>query len=290
MTANLCLPLAGSGQWGDSVLERDHHGLSFFQPRRSRWVVGALAAVVLHSAVVGAALLSSSSAPPTPAALPAAAPVFIDLAALPVLPPAPAPLVQPAPQPEPEPQHDEAVIPDLPTLEKPEAVLPPSKPKPKPVVEKKQPRKPVVKQQETRPIPVKQPPTEDAESLIQADANSSSAQAIAAAPAVGAVSAAVRQQQQQSWQAAVLSHLERKKRYPRMAQIYQQQGVVQVAFTVSRDGTVLATSLHKASDYDVLNSEALDLPQRVSPVPAPPDGVGGQTVRIVVPIQFFLKR
>lgn len=283
MTAPLCLPAEPLGF--NTARALDLHGLSVFRLRRSRWVIGGAAALALHAAVILAALAPWQQQP-TPEALPAAAPIFIDLAALPVLPP-PA-VVQPPP--EPEPVVNEAVVPELPVMEKPDAVLqaaPPKPVKPKPVVEKKPPPKPILKKvAPPQPIP---PDATDATDAPPLETASTSTQSAAAAPAQGALSATARAQAQQSWQAAVLSHLERKKRYPRSAQIRHQEGVVYVSFTVNRDGTVLATSLHKASEHDVLNSEALELPRRVSPVPTPPDSISGQTIRVVVPIQFFLK-
>jgi len=108
------------------------------------------------------------------------------------------------------------------------------------------------------------------------------------APAVGQPSV-TRSTAVPTWQGAVLAHLERHKRYPRAAQARRQQGVVQVAFTLDRQGAVLAVALHASSGHALLDGEALDLLQRAQPLPPPPPEVTGDRINLVVPVQFHVR-
>lgn len=94
---------------------------------------------------------------------------------------------------------------------------------------------------------------------------------------------------QASWQSLVLGHLDRNKRYPRDAQFARQQGVPYIRFTMNRDGRVLSSSLDRSSGFRSLDIEAVALPRRAQPLPKPPDDVPGQTIELVVPVQFFIK-
>ena len=79
----------------------------------------------------------------------------------------------------------------------------------------------------------------------------------------------------------------RHKQYPPEAQRARQEGVTYVRFTMSRDGRVLAARIERASGAASLDQEGLDLLQRAQPLP--PDQPG-ETLELIVPIQFFLKR
>ena len=113
--------------------------------------------------------------------------------------------------------------------------------------------------------------------------------AVAAAPQAGATpappSAAL-----PTWKGQLLRHLERHKRYPSEAQRARQEGVTYVRFTMSRDGRVLAARVERASGVDALDREGLELLQRAQPLPPLPSDQPGESLEIVVPIQFFLRR
>lgn len=91
-----------------------------------------------------------------------------------------------------------------------------------------------------------------------------------------------------TWEGLVLSRLEQVKRYPTLARMRAQQGVVYLRFTMNRDGRVLTAKIERGSGYDLLDEEALALVRRAEPLPKPPPEVAGDTLQLVVPIQFFL--
>ena len=59
---------------------------------------------------------------------------------------------------------------------------------------------------------------------------------------------------------------------------------------MSRDGRVLAVRIERASGVASLDQEGLDLLQRAQPLPSLPSDQPGESLELVVPIQFFLKR
>ena len=62
------------------------------------------------------------------------------------------------------------------------------------------------------------------------------------------------------------------------------QGLVYVAFTITRDGSAQNVELRTSSGFDSLDESALEAVHRASPFAPPP-----QVARVVVPIQFSLK-
>ncbi|MGH8431838.1 MAG: energy transducer TonB family protein, partial [Solimonas sp.] len=93
-----------------------------------------------------------------------------------------------------------------------------------------------------------------------------------------------------TWKGLLLRHLERHKRYPSEAQRHRQEGMVLMRFTMSREGRVLAARVERASGVTSLDQEGLDLLQRAQPLPALPADQPGETLELVVPIQFYLRR
>lgn len=97
------------------------------------------------------------------------------------------------------------------------------------------------------------------------------------------------QQAMVTWQAQVLGHLEKFKRYPRGAQRYRYEGTVRVRYKVNRQGTVLSVHLDSSSGHQELDAEALAAVQRASPLPQPPTDIPGDPVEVSTPIAFFLR-
>lgn len=202
-------------------------------------------------------------------------------------PPPPEPVVEPPPvepPPEPEPQpvvqpEPEIKIPELPPLPDAAAVLAPPPPPPPParpkILERKPPPKKVVERR--KPINREKPPAErtTAPPRMQAQAAPS-----AAAPAEGAATASAASRA--SWRGTLLAHLNRFKRFPGGA----SPGTVQVAFSIDRAGRVLSARLVGASGDRLLDEEAVAMIRRASPVPAPPEGLGGGSIALSVPVKF----
>jgi len=93
------------------------------------------------------------------------------------------------------------------------------------------------------------------------------------------------------WSGLLLAHLSRFKRYPALAVRQQRQGIVQVAVTLDRQGNVLGVKLLRSSGVASLDREALQLPQRASPLPAPGNEIaaGQAEFSVNIPIRFDLR-
>ncbi|TWA85441.1 outer membrane transport energization protein TonB [Azospirillum brasilense] len=260
-------------------------------PALARWGGSLLVVLGAHALVAVGALSWHVAMEEAPAMPPA---VMLDLPPLPETPPAeppptlesmlpepempPEPVIEPEPEPEPIPE----IAPEPPPPVPAEVALPepPPKPKPKP----KEEPKPKVEPPKPRPQPQAQP-----KPVTEAPANP----APAAAPPSGAPAQAAPVPRNSNalptWHGAVLGHLERYKRYPRIAQMRRQQGVPQVAITIDRQGRVVSVRLHKGSGFEALDEETIALVERASPLPAPPPEVAQDRMELVVPVQYFLR-
>lgn len=110
---------------------------------------------------------------------------------------------------------------------------------------------------------------------------------VASGPVKGALSEQA-SSAKQLWQSTLQTHLERKKRYPRMAKLRRQQGIPWVSFTIDREGNVLDVTLFKASGIAALDEEVIELVRRAEPLPAPPKEVTGNPISMAVPVAFFI--
>lgn len=92
-----------------------------------------------------------------------------------------------------------------------------------------------------------------------------------------------------TWEGLVLGALNKAKRYPRDAHFARQQGVPYIRFVMNREGKVLSVRLERGSGVRSLDQEALTLPKRAEPLPKPPEDVKGDTIELVVPVEFFMR-
>lgn len=92
------------------------------------------------------------------------------------------------------------------------------------------------------------------------------------------------------WRGQVLARLDQAKRYPAAAQIRRQQGVPYIRITMDRQGRVLNARLERSSGIPALDQEALSIPRRAQPLPAPPAEVPGDPIELVTPVEFFITR
>lgn len=92
-----------------------------------------------------------------------------------------------------------------------------------------------------------------------------------------------------TWQGLLLGQLDKFKRYPALAQYRREQGVPYIRFVMDRNGKVLSSRLERSSGYPDLDTEAVSLPRRAQPLPKPPPEVLGDTIELVVPVEFFIK-
>ncbi len=187
------------------------------------------------------------------------------------------PLIEPEPLPEPLPEIDpieQMVMAELENVEVPIPMLRP--PVPKPEIEKKKepaPKKVVKKQA--------QPPASQAARTAKAEVAQSTRNAAAAT-----ASGAGRSVSPARWQSRLMSHLERRKRYPSAARSNREEGTVYVRFRIDDSGNVLSVALSRSSGFPTLDNAVLDMVRAASPVPAPPVGVNKT---ITAPVRFNLR-
>jgi protein TonB len=91
----------------------------------------------------------------------------------------------------------------------------------------------------------------------------------------------------ETWEGKVLARLNEHRRYPRSAMARRQQGVPYIRFVMDREGRVLSSRLERSSGFPDLDREAVALPKRASPLPKPPEDKAGDTLELVVPVEFF---
>jgi protein TonB len=197
------------------------------------------------------------------------------------------------------PQVEEAMLTPPPQIENPEPAIAEEQPKlePAPLAPEPEIALPI-------PTPVEElkPKAEEAEELKQKVETQASAAPLTMAPpkvepteepvqttpAAGAASAR-RQRAEVSWQKALVSHLNRFKRYPDGARARGSQGSVLVEFTIDRSGHVVASRVLQHSGSASLDDEAIAVLKRASPLPRPPTELTGELFPLTLPIQFRIK-
>ncbi|HEH4015192.1 TPA: energy transducer TonB, partial [Campylobacter jejuni] len=98
-------------------------------------------------------------------------------------------------------------------------------------------------------------------------------------------------EQVKSYQALLMAHLTKFKKYPQEAIMQKQEGVVRIRVSIDESGNVLSKELKKSCPYAALNDEALSLFKRASPLPKPPKEMlkNGDKISFVMPIDYNIK-
>jgi periplasmic protein TonB len=105
----------------------------------------------------------------------------------------------------------------------------------------------------------------------------------------GPAAAAPSGQTPATWEAQLLAHIARFKRFPPAAQRRGEQGVVLMRLTLARGGGVLASSMVRGSGYADLDQEAQAWMARAEPLPAFPPEITAAQMDIVVPLRFIMR-
>ncbi len=98
-------------------------------------------------------------------------------------------------------------------------------------------------------------------------------------------------EQVKSYQALLMAHLTKFKKYPQEAIVQKQEGIVRIRVSIDESGNVLSKELKKSCPYAVLNDEVLSLFKRASPLPKPPKEMlkNGDKISFVMPIDYNIK-
>jgi protein TonB len=122
-------------------------------------------------------------------------------------------------------------------------------------------------------------------SSAPSEAPRQSARAVAPAPGAGAPD----RRAVPNWTSQLVARLERYKRYPAAAQARGEHGVVQLAFSVDRNGHVHDARIVRSSGSAELDRATLALVRRAEPLPPPPTGMPGARIPVVVPIRYRIQ-
>jgi protein TonB len=93
----------------------------------------------------------------------------------------------------------------------------------------------------------------------------------------------------QNWQRDLIAHMNRYKRYPDAARQSRKDGVVSVAFAIDRGGQVLRATIVKSAGFDALDRAAIEMLNRASPLPPPPNSMAGEAIEFIIPVRFRWK-
>lgn len=225
--------------------------------RGRRWALCFALVAFLHAAP--ALIAFWWLAPIDFAVAPPPAAVMIDMEPL----PAPVPVAPPHPQP----RIESPPVPDVPAAPKPAVALPRTPPHPAPRHEEAPPKPDLPAAAEPAAAPVSEP----------------------APPAPAPAPPAPVSTAEPTWRGLLLGRLEQFKRYPALAQARRQQGVVYLRFVMDRDGKVVSSRIDRSAGYPLLDEETQALLERAQPLPKPPPEIGGDTIELVVPIEYFLR-
>lgn len=242
--------------------------MSLSDGNRLAWA--GVASLGVHGGIGAALFLGFASGPPAP---PPAA-MVVEMAELPSAPPAPPTLAPPNPEQkkaDPKPVEERPRLPPIPRLAfniKPEVAVP---------------------VREAKPEEKKDKADKPAEETTKAAAPEALIKDAPKAPAMGAPSAS-NSRAEQSWEARVLAALERRKRYPSAAQDAGQEDVVHVRIVMDRNGRVLGAQIRRSRGFALLDGEVAALVRRASPLPKPPKEVVGESITLLVPVEFFIKK
>ncbi len=158
-------------------------------------------------------------------------------------------------------------------------------PVPKPVVEKK----PEEEEQPQQEVPQQQSANQATPAPITAAPPRVEAKEAPVAPTAAPGTSARAARSIATWEKAVVSHLNRFKRYPSAARARGIQGAVSVTFSIDRAGSVLDARILASSGSSFLDEEALAVVRRASPLPSPPAAMAGAQLNLTLPIQFHIR-
>lgn len=92
-----------------------------------------------------------------------------------------------------------------------------------------------------------------------------------------------------SWHRKIALQVERHKDYPPLARARHETGTAELAFTIDRKGSVLASRVVRTSGVAALDQETIETVRRAQPFPPPPANMPGESFEFTVPIRFNIR-
>jgi protein TonB len=92
-----------------------------------------------------------------------------------------------------------------------------------------------------------------------------------------------------SWHRKIALQVERHKGYPPVARARRETGIAELAFTIDRQGRVVASRVARTSGFAALDQETMATVQRAQPFPPPPPNLPGERFDFTVPIRFNIR-
>jgi periplasmic protein TonB len=86
----------------------------------------------------------------------------------------------------------------------------------------------------------------------------------------------------------IRSKIEANKFYPTVSRRMGQTGIVVVAFTLLKDGSIMDLHVHKSSQFERLDASAMEAVKKVGRFNPIPHEVGETQLDITVPLKFYL--
>ena len=92
-----------------------------------------------------------------------------------------------------------------------------------------------------------------------------------------------------AWHTEIVAQIERHKAYPPAARSRREKGVVELAFSLDRQGRVVSSRVAHASGSADLDQAAMATIERAQPFPQPPAGMAGLEFSFTVPVKFSIR-
>ncbi|MBU3085431.1 TonB family protein [Acinetobacter seifertii] len=259
------------------------------------WLRSTGIVVLVYASITGGLIYYFSRQPIVvvpPTNMSAAAPVVIEMAALPTAPKDVNNLnndvkrsvqtIKPTPQP--------------PVQKKEVPIITSKQPTKEPEISESKPQAKPFQKQRTEPVKERVPTKEQPEKNVQQQQQASNSAETTAkdddkvkAPEIGANSQTQNKSNPQ-WESFVLAKLQKLKRYPAYAQRQKQEDVVMVQFTLDSEGKLINAHLLQSKGFELLDRESLALIKRASPFPKPPpEALQNGSAQLTVPIEFFIQ-
>lgn len=83
--------------------------------------------------------------------------------------------------------------------------------------------------------------------------------------------------------------IQKNKKYPPSARMREEEGKVEIQFTLSQTGNLIEVALTSPSIYPEFNKAAKNLVDKLSPFPAFPEGVDRKSITVKMEVVYELK-